>query len=668
MTTLRAEPYVVPTAEFGPENPLPAFRGPCDDAPVALDDNVPDEDRQYKGWRTAFRVLPHRMQDDYNRAKLERDLRSLVLENDHLRATFLPHLGGRLVSLVHKGTGRELLSRNPVFQPANLALRNAWFSGGIEWNSGQAGHHDLTCSPVFAAEVEGLDGEPALRIYEWDRVKGYTWQVDFVLPADSELLFARTRIVNPHDDEIAMYWWSNIAVDERPDVRVLVPAETALCNPYRDAMKVVDLPSVAGNDVTYSTRTPHAFDFFSRIPDERRRWVAAVDGTGTGFFETSTDRLRGRKLFCWGNNQGGKQWQDFLAAPGCAYIEIQAGLARTQMESVPMPGNTEWAWTEAFGRIEADPAIVHGDDWKAAWSCAADRIEQIIAREKLDDLHRQLEAVTNRAPCRVLRSGSGWARLEMLRRQRTGEQNRLPSALVFDTVSLGAEQAPWIELLNTGALPDRDSKDGSGALMTQPEWLPILEASAGTPAGNTWLTWWHLGNMRMEARDVDGACEAWERSLDVRPTGWAMRNLAILAERRGAMEEAIDLMRRAWDLGPAIAPLAVEYAQVLVKAERYREVLDLVSSLPESLRSHERVMLLWSKAALETGEIDGVERVFEHEYATIREGEVTLTDLWFAFHERRIARAEGVPIDDALRARVRRECQPPRRIDFRMAG
>jgi Domain of unknown function (DUF5107) len=53
--------------------------------------------------------------------------------------------GGRLWSLVHKPTGRELLHRNPNFWPANLALRNAWVAGGVEWNLGTIGH-----SPEFA--------------------------------------------------------------------------------------------------------------------------------------------------------------------------------------------------------------------------------------------------------------------------------------------------------------------------------------------------------------------------------------------------------------------------------------------------------------------------------------------------------------------------------------
>jgi hypothetical protein len=667
MTTLRPAPYTLPAADLRTENPLPMFRGTQDDVAVDLDESVPEEDRRYMGWRIAHRVLPHRMQDDYTRRKRVRKLDSLVLENAHLRAVFLPQYGGRLVSLVHHATNRELLARNPVFQPANLALRNAWFSGGIEWNSGQCGHHYLTCSPVFAAEVEGPEGEPCLRLYEWDRVKGYYWQIDFFLPHDSDMLFARIRIVNPHDDEIAMYWWSNIAVEEREDVRVLAPAETALCNPYWKAMGVVELPVVAGHDVTYSTRTPHAFDFFSRIPDERRRWVAALDAAGSGFFEASTDRLRGRKLFCWGNGAGGRRWQEFLAAPGHAYIEIQAGLARTQMESVPMPARAEWTFTEAFGYLQADPRRVHGDDWAAAWGAAAEEIERRIPRARLEELDARLAAVTARPPVRVLRNGSGWGALEQARREACGEGSRTPDALPFAPSTMGPDQAPWHSLLRTGALPERDPAVDPGALMVQPEWRTLLESSVRTPGGDHWLSWWHLGNLRMEARDLDGAEEAWERSLALRPTGWALRNLAVAAKRRGETHEALERMDRAWSQGPKVVSLAVEYAQELVTAERFGDVLRLVSSLPERLRAHDRVRLLWAKAALETGELDGVERIFDHEFATIREGEVTLTDLWFALHERRVATAEGVPIDSAVRARVRREFPPPRHIDFRMA-
>ena len=52
------------------------------------------------------------------------------------------------------------------------------------------------------------------------------YQLDFSLPDGSQFLFVRVRLVNPHSQTIPMYWWSNIAVPESPDVRVVVPAET----------------------------------------------------------------------------------------------------------------------------------------------------------------------------------------------------------------------------------------------------------------------------------------------------------------------------------------------------------------------------------------------------------------------------------------------------------
>jgi len=50
----------------------------------------------------------------------------------------------------------------------------------------------------------------------------------------------------------------------------------------------------------------------------------------------------------------------------------------------------------------------------------------------------------------------------------------------------------------------------------------------------------------------------------------------------------------------------------------------------------------------------------------IREGEVSLSDLWFGLQERRRAAAENRPVDEELKRRVRRECPPPADIDFRM--
>jgi tetratricopeptide (TPR) repeat protein len=688
MTELRIEDYEIPAADLGPENPLPVFRGPDDDTKVNLDPNLPEEDRRYMGWRTAFRVLPYRMQDGYTRDRRPRAFRAAILENEFLRATFLPELGGKLVSLVHKEDGRELLDRNPVFQPANLALRSAWSSGGIEWNAGQLGHHYLTCSPIFAARVAGSRGQPVLRLYEWNRVTCFPYQVDFHLPPGSRFLFSRTRIVNPHDHEIHMYWWTNMAVPERPDARTLCPAETVITHTERGLFGLLDLPEIRGIDATYAARHPFAGEFFLRIPDGQRRWIAVLDGEGKGLVQTSTDRLKGRKMFVWGSSPGGRRWQEYLAAPGCAYLEVQAGLARTQLESLPMPARAEWAWTEAFGLLKADPAQVHSADWNKAWRAADAALESVLPRAQVETLDREFSVVTARPPDEILVRGSGWGALERTRvigslgdwvigKSITQSPNHpttqrpndpIPPELVFDEESMGPEQEPWLALLETGALPERDPQDDPGAYMTQPEWRGRLEAAVAAGQGDHWLSWYHLGVMRMEARDLAGARKAWERSISLRRSGWALRNLAALESREGNREAACDLLRRAWEAGPQIAPLAQEYARALLDLQRFDDLREFINGLPETVRWHERIHLLAATAALRTGHPEELEGLFDQDFATIREGEITLTDLWFEWHARRLVAAENLPLDDALRARARREFPPPARIDFRMAA
>ena len=90
------------------------------------------------------------------------------------------------------------------------------------------------------------------------------------------------------------------------------------------------------------------------IPSGERRWIAALDGAGSGLVQTSTDRLIGRKLFQWGVGAGGRRWQEWLSGPDAEYIEIQAGLARTQLEHLALPGGATWEWVEAYGLLEAD--------------------------------------------------------------------------------------------------------------------------------------------------------------------------------------------------------------------------------------------------------------------------------------------------------------------------
>ena len=173
MTSLSFEKYYMPAARLGVDNTLPDIHvNNYIRAKIDVSERVSGDDAKYIGKGTISTLIPYSIQDGYSR---ERDLRGLdaaILENEYIKAVFLTEIGGRLWSLYDKKRGVELLYKNDVFQPANLALRNAWFSGGVEWNVGIKGHNPLTCSPLFAQKLVNKNGEPVLRMYEYERKIG----------------------------------------------------------------------------------------------------------------------------------------------------------------------------------------------------------------------------------------------------------------------------------------------------------------------------------------------------------------------------------------------------------------------------------------------------------------------------------------------------------------
>ena len=667
MTTLSVEPLTMPGVALGPENPLPRFRDDDHHMQVATLPSLPAEKHAFLGWACGARVLPYRMQDNYTRQRVPTTYATMVLENEHLKATFLPAYGGRLLSLFHKPSNRELLNRNPVFQPANLAIRNAWFSGGIEWNVGHFGHTFATCSPVFAAAISDADGSPGLRLYEYERCTGVCWQIDFYLPAGSPWLIAHTRIANPSAHATSMYWWTNTAVDERPDVRVLAPCTQVI---YTDLTEhpsrfgYADMPHLdtfQHRDASYSTNAHAASEYFFQPDTVDMPWEAALGADGSGFIEASTARLRYRKMFCWGMHQGGRHWQEFLGPGGSPYLEIQAGLAPSQLHGLQMPAHSDWHWTQVFGHFQGEAAIVHHPDWETAWRGVDATLKQHLSVAQLAALDAHYTARADHAPDSILQHGSGWGALEVARRHHHGEP-ALAAAFAFPSDTLTSVHHQWLNLLTHGQFPAPTPDAAPGDWMVQPTWYRLL---AELPAhAHTWYSQLHLGVMHMEAGDKAAARAAWQASIALQPTAWAWRNLAIIALRAADTTTALDCYQQAWLAQDPVLEIAQEYIELLCRTAQFAHALAIYDTLPDAFQHNDRILIMRCRMALELGDFATVERLVQHEYAVVREGESELTDLWFRMWYQRTS--PDAPLTAAEQAEVRRRYPPPAHIDFRM--
>ncbi|MFE9448553.1 DUF5107 domain-containing protein [Streptomyces sp. NPDC006739] len=627
VTRIRREVLTLPAAQLGPDNPLPPLR-PLDEFHRADpgEDLARDMARQIR-YAPLRGPLPVRVRDGYGRTRRPSSVEALVIENDRLRATVLPGLGGRIASLVQLPSGRELLYRNPVFQPANLALNGAWFSGGIEWNIGATGHTTLSCSPLHAARVPAPDGGEMLRLWEWERLRDLPFQIDLWLPDGSDFLYAGVRVRNPHERPAPLYWWTNIAVPE--ERRVLAPAEDAWRFGPERRLRRVPAPSYDRTGGAQPLDHPYPADYFYDVPDGRRRWIAALDADGHGLAQTSTDELLGRKLFVWGSGPGGRRWQEWLTEPGTGgYCEIQAGLARTQLEHIRLEAESEVSWLEAFGPLDVPP---HGA-WTEPGATAEARLEAALPRAAVDAARAAWQPYADTEPAESLATGSGWGALEVLR-----ADWKLPGT-PFAESTLGEEQAPWRELLRTGSLPEPRRVRPPGPTLVAAHWRDMLETAPATP-----LTEYHLGIAQWHAGDRAQAVRSWERALALAPSLWPLlRCLAVADQHTGHHERAAeryadafdDLCRERRDEGEtwtaATAALGREALEALLRAGRPADARAVWERLGPEVRRRGRFRLLGAELLLCEGRPQEARAVFDagFEVADLREGEDVIGRLW----------------------------------------
>ena len=664
---LRIETFTLPAADLGPENPLPVIEKAADlHSDIKTDETFPREDLENLGWGRPPTLLPYRYQDSFNRERKPRAFKSVVLENEHLRATFIPELGGHLWSLFSKDSNAELLASNPVFQPCNLAIRKAWISGGIEWNFGWCGHWPLTCAPLFAARRTLPDGTPALRMWEFERVRRMTVQIDAWLPPGSKALFVRSAIHNPNDHMVPVYWWTNIAARQNPGTRVLVSAdETLLHNYTTHAMGACRLPDCDGDEITYPGRMRGARDFFFRVPDsETHPWEIALQPDCHGLFQTSTSRLRGRKLFRWGIQSGGQTWQRYLGTPD--YLEIQAGLARSQSHHLPMPAGETWSWVEAFGEVVLGEAAF-GNDWPSARAEGDKAVRAIVPGGMLDRLGEEsgLWADIPVAPDEIIAQGSGWGALECERRAGSGTAFPGTPGIAFPPDSCTVVQNPWRTLLRGGVIAERPVEEEPGEFAPQ-EFIPLLEASFARSGGRNWLSLFHYGVMLWEAGRNEEALSAWRDSCAAKENAWARRCVGIARRLAGDKLGRDDLLRANGEL-PAEGNIRREALAALVEDGEYAAALAFEAQLDDAARAASRIRLLRAVALVATGRLDEAESIIlsTPPAADMREGESSFSALWIEIQARRAGLvADGVRLTSAQIAELAKRFVPPAAIDY----
>ncbi|HPO07549.1 MAG TPA: DUF5107 domain-containing protein, partial [bacterium] len=145
-------------------------------------------------------IYPYTLQDRLGETKADRTYRALFMENEYLRVCVLPELGGHLHEVLNKSIDKPMFYVNHVIKPNLLAMRGAWISGGVEWNTGPTGHTATCVEPIESCLLENEDGSASIVVGHVERIFRTHWTVVLTLHPGVAALDERIRLFNAQDE------------------------------------------------------------------------------------------------------------------------------------------------------------------------------------------------------------------------------------------------------------------------------------------------------------------------------------------------------------------------------------------------------------------------------------------------------------------------------------
>ena len=434
--------------------------------------------------------------------------------------------------------------------------------------------------PAYVTKLSTERGD-VLRIYEWDRWNGTTWQVDLAL--DGETLVASVTLDNPAAEDTKGYWWTNVRYETTspfgmgpgpackpsdpslPGSRVIAPAYATLAsgggrwnkaywpkfefnrwspNQYGDA----------ATDYSYVGNYSSAAEVWMLFAPERRRFHVLADPTvyADGLHGMFHGHTINEKVWAFGVDPIMSWGQEH--AWGACFCELQTGVAPTQFHTFDIPARTNHSFVEVFKPMTglASPAALYADNYTRAVEAVDEWLESDagIPAAAYAATSEFMAEVARRPPDAVLAAGSSWAALDVLLSKYLGEAAPAPPAqLPFALDEKDEAVRPWLELVRDGTFSAATLASVPTSFQVGGRWERALRKSMRAHAP-TWLHELHIGVILAE-RDAAGLAAAlplWRSSLARRPSATAWRCLAVAEPDPGTK---FDLYASAWAAAPA---------------------------------------------------------------------------------------------------------------------
>jgi len=308
------EPLVIPTYRVDPPDLNPMF---------------------YKGQsyqRAKKTIYPYPLLDKLTDNREDKTYDTVYLENDYVKLSFIPELGGRLFTGLDKTNNYDFFYRQHVIKPALIGMLGAWISGGIEWCVFHH-HRATTFMPVDYTLAENPDGSKTIWLGELERRHRMKWVIAATLYPDKSYMEVKVKLFNRTPIPNTFLYWANVAVHSNDEYQVIFPpsVEYATFHAKNDfahwpiANETYRGVDYTGVDLRWWKNHPEPVSFFAWQLQED--FSAGYDhGKKAGVVHVGNHHIvAGAKLWEWGPGPRGTMWDKLLTDTDGPYAELMVG-------------------------------------------------------------------------------------------------------------------------------------------------------------------------------------------------------------------------------------------------------------------------------------------------------------------------------------------------------
>ena len=299
---------------------------------------------------------------------------AVVLENELLRITMLPDLGGRVYQVIFKPTGNNEMYENPVIKPSPWGPpeQGGWLAaGGIEWGLPVEEHGYVWGDPWGHITVPYDETRTGVTLFMPNQEDHLRAEVDVILRAGEAAFTLQPRISNPTGQAVDYQFWLDAllapgpANRPGPNLRFILPTEQVTVHSRGDAslpeaQAAMAWPLYAGRDNSRLGNWTQFLGFFER-PAAHGPFAAVYDedadeGIVRVFPPAAT---RGSKFFAlgWDNPTNPIAYTD----DGSAYVELHGGVTPTFWDRATLAAGDTTSWQETWFPVAGIGGVSYAD-------------------------------------------------------------------------------------------------------------------------------------------------------------------------------------------------------------------------------------------------------------------------------------------------------------------